>query len=292
MDRPQRLLLLGSSGYLGRTLTTALCEQQPLTLLPSHRTTALFPSSLKFDFWRDDLAPLLHEQRVDVIVMAASMAYEAVDPAFDNREYRRRVNQLVRSCMPYRFIYISSDGIFDGSKGRYTESDTCRPLTPYGRNLHFFEERVREFCANYCIIRPSYLYGYACGELDRRLERVRAGLLNGEHFEYFCDMFKSPLDVNQAAQAIAQIVLSNFVGIVHVAGKRMSVYDFYCEAMRAMGAPFEHLHAVHMPNDTYLPRDTSLNTRLMKGLTGVKPLSIAESLARYAPAALKPVEEA
>lgn len=291
MRIPQRLLLLGSSGYLGRTLTTLMLEQ-PVTLFPTYRTTTLFPQALRYDFWRDDLADFVREQKIDAVIMAANMAYEAVDPLFDGKLYRRRVNQLVQACMHCRFIYISSDGIFDGRQGAYTESDPPHPTTPYGQNLHFFEARVREFCENYCIIRPSYLYGYSLGELDRRLRRVREGLLQGEHFEYFDDMLKSPLDVNQAAQAIVQLALSNFVGIVHVAGKPMSVYHFYQAAMQALGVPVEHLHPISMPPETYLPRDTTLRTRLMKGLTGIEPLEIAEALTRYAPVSLKPLEEA
>lgn len=287
MTRLQRLLLLGSSGYLGRTLAPLLLEQS-FTLLPSHRSRAPFSDSIKFDFWRDDISPLLREREVDVVVVAANMAYEAAVPAVDKHEYHRRVNQFVQACSSRRMVYISSDGIFDGDKGLYTEEDQCHPVTPYGSNLQFFEERVREFCADHCIMRPSYLYGYAGGELDHRLERVRSGLLNGESFEFFDDMFKSPLDVNQAAQVISLVTRSSFQGTMNVAGRRMSIYKFYREAMQALGIPCERLHPTHMLTDLCLPRDTSLNILMMEGL-GMPPLTIHESLARYAP---RSVEEA
>ncbi|GHO43895.1 hypothetical protein KSX_20580 [Ktedonospora formicarum] len=216
------------------------------------------------------------------------MAYEAADPAVDKHEYHYRVKQFVQACRSCRVAYISSDGIFDGDKGLYTEKDQCHPVTPYGYNLQFFEERVRELCADYCIIRPSYLYGYAGGELDHRLTRVRAGLLSGESFEFFDDMFKSPLNVNQAAEIISLITCSEFQDTMNVAGKRMSICQFYREAMRVLGVPCERLHPTHKPANSRLPRDTSLDTHMMEGL-GMLPLTINESLARYAP---RSVEEA
>ncbi|GCE47647.1 dTDP-4-dehydrorhamnose reductase [Thermosporothrix hazakensis] len=278
MKKDCNVVLLGSNGYLGRTLTVRL--QRDVAVFPTHRQGALFPSSLQYDFWTDDLTPLLSLCQADIVVIAMNVAYVAQDPVVDSRLFRLRVGKLVHACRERRVIYISSDGIFDGRSGMYTETDVPHPITPYGKNLQFFEERVREFCDDYCIIRPSYLFGYAHAELDRRLARVRAGLLAGEHFTFFKDMIKSPLDVNQAAEAIAQITLSNYIGVVHVGGVAMSVYDFYHTAMQTLQVPCEGLSASMMPADSTMPKNTSLDIRLMKGLTGVRPYTVQEALQR------------
>lgn len=247
-------------------------------VVPAHRSQVRFAGSLRYDFWKDDMHSLVERQRIDTVVIAANMA--GAHSAYDHAFFKQRVDLLVRGCQQCRVIYISSDGIFDGKQGHYTESDIPVPMTPYGRNLHYFEETVQCLCENYCIIRPSYLYGYSLAQLDPRLSRVREQLLAGEQLAFFDDMIKSPMDVNQVAEAIAFLTFSEHIGIVHVAGEALSVYDFYHEAMSSLGIVSGRLSAIQMPLDFPHPRDTSLDISLMKRLTGIEPFPVCQVLQR------------
>jgi dTDP-4-dehydrorhamnose reductase len=91
-------------------------------------------------------------------------------------------------------------------------------------------------------------------------------------------MIKSPMEVNQVAQAITLFASSAYVGIVHVAGDAMSVYDYHREAMSSLGIPTENLHPVQMPTEFLYPRDTSLDITLMKKLTKIEPLPVRVAL--------------
>jgi dTDP-4-dehydrorhamnose reductase len=273
----RNVLLIGSNSFLGRCLYAALQTFSQVNLLPTHRQQGLFPDSRPYDFWHDDLEPLLAEAHVDTLIMAASVA--APDLAIEWENYQRRVERFVQAARSCRFIYISSDGIFDGKQGLYAETDVPTPSTVYGRNLQYFEECVQMNCTDYCITRPSYLYGYTGSELDRRrLARVRADLLSGQTVTAFCDMFKSPMEVNQVAQGVASLALSQYIGLMHVAGPRMSVYDFYREAMEALGVSTDRLMPEHMPLHSALTRDTSLRSNLLLRLTGIEPLTVREAL--------------
>src|SRR2546429_113381 len=276
MKQQQRILLLGSTGYLGRTLMTQL--QQTVQVIPTYRTRALFANSHRYDFWTDNIRSLVEHHQIDTVIIAAKMAYEAADPACEFTIFQQRAERLIRGCQHCRVVYISSDGIFDGKKGNYNESDIPTPLTLYGRNLQCLEEMVQNFCQDYCIIRPSYLYGYSLSQLDRRLSSVRTRLLTGERLTYFTDMIKSPMEVNQVAKAITLLACSEYVGIVHVAGIAMSMYDFYREAMSGLGISSEHLYPAQMPTDLPHPRDTSLDITLMKKLTKIELLPVYTAL--------------
>jgi len=276
MKQTQRILLIGSTGYLGRTLMARL--QQTGQVVPIHRTKAYFAGSQRYDFWTDDVHPLVEHHQIDTVIIAANMA--AADPAYEFTLFKQRAEQLIRGCQQCRVIYISSDGIFDGKKGHYTESDIPTPITQYGRNLHSLEEKVQNLCSNYCIIRPSYLYGYSLSRLDHRLSQVRERLLAGEQLRYFTDMIKSPMEVNQVAEAITLLAGSKYVGIVHVAGEAMSIYDFYREAMNSLNIPSARLSPAQMPLDLQHPRDTSLDISLMKKLTKIEPFSVGVALAQ------------
>ncbi len=276
MPANRRILLLGSAGYLGRALLAPL--QHAGQVVPTHRTQPQFARSQRYDFWTDAIEALLESNQITLVVMVANLAYPTSDAAIDERAFAHQAQQFVRACQHCRVVLLSSDGIFDGRTGHYTEGDRPSPITAYGRNLLSLEQAVQALCSDYCIVRPSYLYGYSLGQLDRRLSQARDRLLAGEALQYFSDMIKSPMDVNQVAAAVTMLACSAYVGIVHVAGPAMSVYDFYHEGMVSLGIPCERLSAVPMPPGLLQPRDTSLDTSLMHSLLSMDPLPISTAL--------------
>ena len=242
-----------------------------VTAYGTHRRSAAV-DSISFDFWRDDLAPLLEQTQADTVIFSA-----AVEPDVSTSELTERAACFFRACSARRVSYLSSDAIFDGTKGNYLESDTPSPTTLYGRNLEALESLVRELCKNVCIIRPSYLYGFSVGELDSRLAEVRQQLLSGKTAPYAKDMFKSPMEVGLAAEAVAELALADYTGTVHISGARTSIYDFYRDAMSVLGVPVTALYANTLPADVAIPKDTSLAATLMTQLTGVPVLSVRQA---------------
>jgi dTDP-4-dehydrorhamnose reductase len=261
-----------------------MAHLQPIScVVPTHRSKARFADSRHYDFWTDNVQSLMEDHQIDTVIVAASMAYEATHPAYEFTLFKQQAERLIQGCQHCRVIYISSDGVFDGKQGYYTERDIPIPMTLYGRNLQYIEEKVQNLCSDYCIIRPSYLYGYSLSQLDPRLSRIQEQLLAGEQLAFFTDMIKSPMEVNQVAEAIALLTCSEYIGIAHVAGGAMSVYDFYQEAMSSLSIPSERLCPVQMPTTLSHPRDTSLDISLMKKLTKIEPLPVRLALtqARY-----------
>src|SRR5437660_12540898 len=123
MKQDVHVLLFGASGYLGGALTARL--QQFVQVVPTYRGETSLANAHKYDFWADDIRPLLDQQHIDIVVIAASMAYKVADPACDCAVFRPKVEEFVRACRACRVVYISSDGIFDGKQGGYRE--TVRP---------------------------------------------------------------------------------------------------------------------------------------------------------------------
>ena len=54
-----------------------------------------------------------------------------------------------------RFIYISTDYVFDGNKGNYSENDKPNPRSTYGKSKLSAENIVKTL-NNYLIIRTSF----------------------------------------------------------------------------------------------------------------------------------------
>lgn len=279
MFQQQRILVVGSSGYLGRVVTKTLSSKH--FVVSTHNKNPYFPDSVKYSFPHDDLSYLVKANMVDTCIFAAEIEKNQDYHRFDDLDFfRQAVKQLVQSLSAVRFVYISSDGIFGGGQGSYAESDIPQPTTEYGRKLKICEDTIRTLCSNYCIIRPSYLYGHALGMLDDRLQRTRSLCQSQQEAIYFDDMFKSPLHVVDAASLIITLALSGYIGVIHIGGPRMSVYNFHKEAMEAIGVSGK-ISPQKMPTDAGLLRDTSLDTKLCARLTGFVPKSVTESFAIF-----------
>src|ERR1700724_1291629 len=96
MRQMQRVLLLGSTGYLGRTLMIHL--QQTGHVVPTYRTRPLFAGSYRYDFWTDNVRSQVEHHQIDTIIIAANMAYEAADPACEFTLFQQKAEQLIRGC--------------------------------------------------------------------------------------------------------------------------------------------------------------------------------------------------
>ena len=279
MRQQHRILIIGSSGYLGRVVTAMLASRH--SVIPTHNKNPYFPNSTRYSFPHDDLTDLAGTNRVDICILPAEIEKNQADCQLDDLDFfRQAVEKLVQPFAATRFVYISSDGIFDGQQGLYTESGDPQPTTDYGQKLKICEDTIRALCANYCIVRPSYLYGHALNTLDSRLQKTTNICQSQQEAVYFEDMFKSPLHVIDAAELITTLAFSEYVGVVNIGGPRMSVYDFHNEAMKALSVS-GRISAKKMPADAGYLRDTSLDVTLCTKLTGFVPKSVAESFSLH-----------
>ncbi len=271
MHAPQ-FLVIGASGYLGQQVTQML----PGTVTPTYCRAPKFPNSVAYDFYADDALPHTLTDDTTIIFTAA------VEMNQPRAKLAAAMMRFLDQVSHHHLIYISSDAIFNGEQGNYTEDAEPTPVNDYGRNLVLCEQLVQEQCANYCIIRPSYIYGFVNNQLDARLSRTRDTLLRGETYTAYDDYFKCPLAVQEVADAVVCLATADYVGIMHVAGARMSAYTFQQQAMAALDIDTTNLRPESMPEQPGLMRDTSLDSSRWWQLKNAQPLPVAAVLANVA----------
>ena len=261
------VLVIGASGYLGQKITQLLGSRA----IPTHYSTQKFSNSLRYHFYDNPRLPADVVGRTVVFAAAVEMNQSAT-------KLEHAMRQLLTQVSSCRFIYTSSDAVFGGESGMYTEEMQPDPVNEYGRNLVLCEQLVQEMVADYCIIRPSYIFGFVNGQLDGRLSRTRASLLAGGECRAFEDYYKSPLSVHEVAEAVVQLTQSGYVGPIHVAGPRMSAYEFHRQAMAALAVDTSNLLPEPMPAATKLMPDTSLDSSKWWAMRGSQPMSIGDAL--------------
>jgi dTDP-4-dehydrorhamnose reductase len=260
------------AGFLGGEILTQLTGSGAEVFV-THNQNPKYYNSIKFDFFTDDISEILKNHKVAVVFLSAKIEFIE-----DKKLLEKAMRRFIAGCEEKRLVYFSSDGIFSGERGMYSEKNIPTPVTLYGRNLELCENLIKKLTKNYCIIRPSYIYGFSGKQLDSRLWKASEALKNGESVERFSDMYKSPLSVKEVAQASIKLAQSNYQGVVHVAGKRLSVYEFHKQALEALGVPTDNLIPTKMPIKKPIDflADTSLDYTLMTKLTGIEPGGIKE----------------
>lgn len=270
MDSSVDTCIIGASGYVGSCIAARLAVDGG-SVVGTYHSSPVESARVEFDFWSDELD--VHDD-VDGVIFAATIERDQRP----GDEFENKVDALTKACSRTRFIYLSTDAVFGGETGRYSEDAPKSPANQYGRRTVRFDESIMRNCSDYCIVRPSYVYGFSGGVLDDRLARTFRLLRTGQQPTYYEDMFKSPIEVNQLAETIHHVYASSFCGTLHVGGPRMSVDEFHRRAAATFGVAPEEIHSTEMPSDSADPVDTSLDSRRLEVEFGLRPRGIRESL--------------
>jgi dTDP-4-dehydrorhamnose reductase len=285
------ILITGASGFLGCYLRRTSPAAASTTALYHHHAIPSLPISAEALDLCDGprLQHFLERLRPSLIIHAA--ANSNLDECEKQPDQARRLNvESTRLLADYagrhhmRLIFISSDMVFDGRRGLYREDDSVNPISVYGQTKVEAETVVSELCSNHVIVRTALIYGrpnYGGQSFSHWLEnRLRQGM----PAPLFYDQFRTPIWVQDLAEAIWQLADSPFTGTIHLGGdNRIDRYQFGLELCRLAGYDASLLQRVSM-NDVASPAprpvDVSLATDLARTVLHRRLLTTVEGLAR------------
>jgi dTDP-4-dehydrorhamnose reductase len=224
-----RVTLFGSSGLLGHELAREL-RSESLTALSSQDADL-----------RDQprIREVVRDSSPDWIILSA--AYTDVDACESNRDLAFAVNcegavnvtQAARDAGS-RLMFLSSDYVFDGSKGSpYKTSDPRNPTSVYGETKARAEERLLEILPDVCIARTSWLFGHGGKCFPATILKLAA---TRPEISVVNDQRGSPTFAPDLASALLQLCRADARGIVHITNSgHCTWYDFAAEIVRRSG---------------------------------------------------------
>lgn len=231
-----RILIIGSNGMLGQRLAEFFSRTNNYELL----CTSVEPNSFvpNVDYRSVDVTQknkvreLILDFFPDFVINVA--AYTDVDKAEKERELAWKINvngvenlALYSWTVDAHLIHISTDYIFDGKKGPYTEEDKPCPIGYYGRTKLASENSIRTSGVRYTIIRTNVLYGPAKFGRPDFVKWVINSLRAGESIKIVTDQFNNPTYIDDLVDAINKIIEFKKEGIYNIAGNEiLSRYDF------------------------------------------------------------------
>ena len=231
-----RVTLFGASGLLGQELVHELSGNER----SGEQLTSL---SVEDADLRDHtrVRDLIRNSRPDWILLSA--AYTDVDGCESNRDLAFAVNcegavnvaEAAREAGS-RLMFLSTDYVFDGSKGSpYETGDARNPASVYGESKARAEERLLEILPEACIARTSWLFGHGgkcfpATILTLASTRSEISVVN--------DQRGSPTFTPDLASALARLCRASARGIVHVTNSgNCTWYEFATEIVRGSGLP-------------------------------------------------------
>lgn len=285
-------MITGGTGLLGVAIQrSAPTDIQGFSIYFPERSLAV---QLAFPVLAADVSDRMQMQSVfewakpDVVIHAAAIG--SVDFAERNREQTRKINVggtevVAELCQIFksRFIYISSNAVFDGRTPFYSETAPVNPINYYGQLKVDAENVVRESSIPWAIVRPILMYGWPCrGERDNPVVWWVRSLENGQPIKVVDNVFSKPLPAWSCADAIWALIQQNRTGIYHVAGRdHISLYQFALLTAEVFGLDASFITPVpdsYFPEIAPRPQDTSFDTTKMETELGVKPVGVRDGL--------------
>jgi len=181
---------------------------------------------------RDEIKKVVQDYYPDFIVHTA--AYTNVDQSEKQREDAWKINvkgveyitEAARSIDAH-IIHISTDYVFDGKDGPYSEKAKPNPVGYYGRTKLASENALRISGTFFTILRTNVLYGIAPNSRPDFVRWVIKSLNNKEKIRIVEDQINNPTFIDDLVQGINKIIEFKKTGIYNIGGKEfLSRYDF------------------------------------------------------------------
>jgi dTDP-4-dehydrorhamnose reductase len=286
----RRILITGANGMLGQRITRFFINRKDVHLMTASLESEPVFSNIdfaRFDITkREDVKNIIYDFYPDFIINAAG--FTNVDRSEKERETAWKVNvkgveylSEGARVIDAHLINFSSDYIFDGKKGEYSERDKPNPLSYYGRTKLASENALKISGCYYTILRTNVLYGVAESRPDF-VRWVIDKLNKGEEIKIVTDQINNPTFIDDISFLISKIIEFKKTGLYHIGGREfISRYNFALRIADYFGLNKNLIIPVtteELNQSAKRPLKGGLLTLKAESELGYKPLSIDESL--------------
>ena len=280
----KKILVTGAFGQLGASLCEVLSNKSILatgriiTMTEKYRSVELDITNQK------NVEELIHNYKPDIIIHLAAMT--DVDGCEKDPEIAFDVNvrateNLLRNFRG-KFIYISTDYVFDGEKGPYSEDDKVNPVSVYGKTKLYGENLIQESDIDWVILRSNIIFSYNDRTKASFVNWVVDSLKRKQIITVVNDQWNNPTWTNDLANVISMIIEKNISGLYHYGGGDfLNRLEFAKMIASAFSLDRELIQPITTPELNWLaqrPLKSGLYTNKIELDLGIEPLPIQKAL--------------
>ena len=272
------LLITGAAGFLGNRLIQQATKHFTVagTL---HQTPAAAIPGVAFHICDlqqpDQVNRLLDRVKPEIIIHTACSeqgeGLDAIVPAAGLLAMHTAERGI-------RFIHLSTDQVFDGTRAPYKEDSPTNPINPYGKAKVHAEELITSLNPQATIVRNSLLYDLRTP--DRQTTRVIKATHTGELYRLFTDEYRCPVWLENLAEALLELARNGYAGILHLGGPdRLNRWDLGMMLLNHFGVtPTSNIQRGTIEESGLLrPKDLTIDTTRATQILHTPILSLAEA---------------
>jgi dTDP-4-dehydrorhamnose reductase len=244
------VLVTGANGLLGQKLIGFLRNDENVELIGTGKGASRLPESWEGSYsWmelditdRDQVMAVFSVTKPDSVIHTAAMTQ--VDDCEKDREGCRILNveavrYLTEACEKYdgHLIHLSTDFIFDGEDGPYTEEALPNPVNYYGVTKMEAENLLFASKIRWAIVRTVLVYGIA-QDMSRSniILWVKKSLEEGKTIKVVNDQWRTPTLAEDLAEGCILIMKKGATGIFNISGADfLTPYDMAIQTAEYFG---------------------------------------------------------
>lgn len=228
-----KILVTGANGLLGQKLVDALKDDPEVELFASGKGGSRLPSSWGKSYsWvqldvsdKGQVESAFAGVQPHAVIHTAAMTQ--VDDCEKDKEGCWRANvdavaNLLAASELYQthFVHVSTDFIFDGENGPYTEDADPNPVNFYGWSKLAAERLVMKAKTPWAIARTILVYGIA-QDMSRSniILWVKKSLEQGRTIQVVNDQWRTPTLAEDLAAGCILIAKKKATGVFNISGK-------------------------------------------------------------------------
>lgn len=269
------ILVVGANGMLGHDLMAILPGEVHGIDLPDMDITSL-----------ESVQEVLERVRPEIVVNAA--AYTDVDGCETNVDMAMSVNgegvaylAMASLSIGARLVHVSSDYVFDGSKGSpYLEDDPTGPLSVYGESKLAGEMNAR-FNPDHLVVRTQWLYGLHGKNFVETMLRLAK---EKDELAVVDDQVGSPTWTVDLANAIKALIEHGCTGIYHAVNSGFCSWNGFAQAIfeeSGLSVKVNPMTTDQLNRPARRPLYSTLDCARLGQDTGFRPQHWREALRAY-----------
>tara|TARA_B100001996_G_scaffold380465_1_gene367956 strand:- start:1160 stop:2035 length:876 start_codon:yes stop_codon:yes gene_type:complete len=279
------ILLTGAFGQLGTALRRVFSKNSDFNIILTSLKIPNSESGISLDVRNKvSINEIFKSFDIDIIIHLAALT--DVDECEKNpiKAKEININGTKNFCENFDgyFVYISSDYVFDGKNGPYSENNPVRPINIYGATKLEAEKVVLSKSGDNLIIRSNVIYDYNLNSKASFLNWIIESLKNNKKIKVVNDQYNNPTSADSLAIAIYKSIKNKLNGVAHWADKEIvNRYEFSIKIAKVFDLDAGLISPISSDELNQLarrPLNSGLSSGFLSKKINMKPSRLDDSL--------------
>ncbi|WP_375745562.1 SDR family oxidoreductase [Corallococcus interemptor] len=288
-----RFVVTGANGLVGSRVCAQLTERghEVVGLGRGPRRTGGTHGYVEVDLTREqDVAAAIAQARPEAIIHPASMTEvdaceKDPDAAYAANVHATAAVARAAKAAGAHLVHVSTDYVFDGDAGPYSEDALPNPRGVYALTKHMAEQAARVFVPGCAIARTAVVYGWPAAGRPNFGAWLVGALEKGQPVKLFEDQVVSPSFADSVAAMLVELGERRLGGVWNTCGgtviDRVGFGRALCEVFGFDASLITPTRMADLKLASPRPLRSGLKTDKVRTELKAQPLELAESLARF-----------